>query len=159
MADQVVRARSLDWEDLGPLVEAAHRGVQQDLPGWTQCQARRRRHRAWVYGLVKGCRDLGADPLDHLLPLVHLSLLLSYDEGILLRVFAHTLGMGIGDAWVDAARDAEEWPKWCAAFEKGLAAGMETLEREYAPLRPELLDPLARILESGLKGMRAAAHR
>lgn len=158
--DQAVRDRVLevpsDWQVLSSIVEDLLRGVQEELEADDRCKERKHFHRAWVRGFVTACAERGMPASEVLVPLAHLALLVSYDEGIMLRVFAGSLGHGIGQAWALTSDEAQR-PIWLAALREGLQQGLRTLASENPDPDPELVAPEARILAAAESGMNTGA--
>ena len=136
----------LDWQDLAPLVEDLLRGVQDELEADERCKERKHAHRAWIRGFVTGCAHGGLRGEGALLPLAHLTLLTCYDEGIMLRVFASSLGYGVGQAWAEISRDDAERQAWLAALQAGIREGLKALEEDVPEPDPELMASESRIL-------------
>lgn len=159
--DRAVRAHVsevlLDWEVLAPLVEELLRGVQDEWEDDSRCKERKHYHRAWVRGFVAACMERGMEPEQVLVPLAHLSLLTSYDEGIMLHVFASSLGYGIGQAWAAVSRDEGARRQWLEAMRRGLKEGYRTLLEDDADLDPELMVPETRVLSAAEHGMNTSA--
>lgn len=159
--DRAVRAHvsglPLDWEVLAIVVEDLLRGVQEEWEDDARCKERKHYHRAWVRGFVAACMERGMEPEQALVPLAHLSLLTSYDEGIMLHVFASSLGYGIGQAWAAVSRDEGARKRWLEAMRHGLKEGYKTLADENEELDPELMVPEARVLSAAEHGMNTAS--
>lgn len=141
-----VAKTSHDWQNLAPIVEDLLRGVQDDLEADDRCKERKHAHRAWIRGFVTGCADGGLRGERALLPLAHMTLLTCYDEGIMLRVFASSLGYGVGQAWAEVSRDEAERQAWLAALQAGIREGLKALEEDVPDPDPELMASESRIL-------------
>lgn len=155
--DDVVRAHvsrvSLDWQTLAPIAEDLVRAVQETLEADERCKDRKHAHRAWVRGFVTACAQGGLRGERALVPLAHLTLLTCYDEGIMLRVFASSLGYGVGQAWADVSKDETERKAWLAALQTGIREGLNVLAEEEPVPDPELMAPEGRILGALERGM------
>ncbi|MNX17188.1 hypothetical protein D3C86_470670 [compost metagenome] len=155
--DEAVRTHvartSLDWKALAPIVEELVRGVQEELEADERCKERKHAHRAWIRGFVMACAEGGLRGEKALVPLAHLTLLTCYDEGIMLRVFASSLGYGAGQAWAEISRDDAERKAWLAALQAGVLEGLKTLAEDVPELDPELMAPEGRILGALERGM------
>lgn len=155
--DAVVRAEiaalPLDWAILAPVVEDLVRAVQEELEADARCKERKHFHRAWVRGFVTACAERGMRGKEALLPLAHLTLLTCYDEGIMLRVFASSLGYGVGQAWADVSGDGTERRDWLAALRQGIREGLGALAGDAEALDPELVAPEAALFGAAERGM------
>lgn len=155
--DAVVRAEivaiPLDWATLAPIVEGLVRAVQEELEEDARCKERKHFHRAWVRGFVTACAERGMTGEAALIPLAHLTLLTCYDEGIMLRVFASSLGYGVGQAWADVSGDEAERQVWLEALRRGIREGLRALADEAEALDPELVAPEAALFGAAERGM------
>lgn len=148
-----VAGMSLDWQTLAPVVEGLVRGVQEELEADERCKERKHAHRGWVRGFVTACAQGGLRGEKALVPLAHLTLLTCYDEGIMLRVFASSLGYGAGQAWAEVSGDDAERKAWLAALQTGVREGLKTLTADLPEPDPELMAPEGRILGALERGM------
>jgi hypothetical protein len=146
-----------DWEMLAPIVEDLLRAVQEELDADERCKERKHFHRAWVRGFVTACAEGGLKGESALTPLAHLTLLTSYDEGIMLRVFASSLGYGVGQAWADLSGDEGERKLWLEALKKGIREGLATLLAEWPEGDPELMAPEKTIVAAMERGLATGA--
>ena len=141
-----VASLPLDWQTLAPIVEDLVRGVQEELESDDRCKERKHAHRAWVRGFVTACAQGGLRGERALVPLTHLTLLTCYDEGIMLRVFASSLGYGVGQAWAEISGDEAERKAWLAAMQAGVREGLKALAEDASEPDPELTASESRIL-------------
>lgn len=156
--EAVMETPTLDWNVLAPGVERILREVQERLVG-PLCGQRKKLHRAWIRGIVVGLVRRGMGVSEAIIPLIHLALLTSYDEGIQATVFSLSCGWGVGQGWAIASRDGAERAQWKSSLMQGVTLAIGSLKRRENELIPKMVPDDARILGAANNGFDVGSLR
>lgn len=155
--EAVMGLPKLGWETLGPFFENLLRDVNAQLSGPTLCGYRKQYQRAWIRGAGVALFRRNMSPRQALVPLAHLTLLTSYDEGVPCHVFSHTCAWGLGQVWGIISRDRKTHAEWEEALLSGVELGLKTLRSQETEILPSMLKSDKDVLSAAKNGYKVGS--